>query len=55
MMAKWFTVLAAMAMLSARTWIQVPPTTSGVFCCNKISPLNNPIPTLTSVPCAPVN
>ena len=30
-MAQWFSALAAMAMLSARTWVRVPPTTSGVF------------------------
>ena len=28
---QWFSALAAMAMLSKRTWVQVPPTTSGVF------------------------
>ena len=29
--AQWFSVLAAMAMLSARTWVRVPPTTSRFF------------------------
>ena len=34
------TALAAMAILSARTCVRVPPTTSGVFfACNKVSPL----------------
>ena len=28
---QWSSTLAAMAMLSARAWVQVPPTTSGVF------------------------
>ena len=29
--AQWFSMLAAMAMLSTRTWGRVPPITSGVF------------------------
>ena len=29
--ARWFSELAAMAMLSVRIWVRVPPTTSGVF------------------------
>ena len=29
---QWFSALAAVAMLSARTWVQISPTTSGVFC-----------------------
>ena len=42
--------------LSARTWVRVPPTTSGFFfACNKVSPLNNRTSTRTSVPCAPIN
>ena len=39
--AQWFSALAAMAMLSARTWVQVPPTTSGFFSCKNVSPLND--------------
>ena len=53
--AQWFRVLAVMAMLSARTWVQVPPLTSRVFYCNKVSPFNNQTPLLTSVPCVPIN
>ena len=30
-----------MAILSARTCVQVPPMTSEVFICNKVAPLNN--------------
>ena len=34
--------LAAMAMSPARTWVRVPPKTSGVFlACNKVSLLPN--------------
>ena len=40
-MAQWFSALAAMAMLSARTWARVPPTTSRVFAWNKVSPLQS--------------
>ena len=29
--AQWFSALAAMAMLSPRSWVRVPPTTSEVF------------------------
>ena len=29
--AQWFSALTAMAMLSVRTWVQVPPTTSEVL------------------------
>ena len=31
LVAQWSSALAAMAMLPASTWVQVPPTTSGVF------------------------
>ena len=30
-MGQWFRALAAMAMLSAKTWVPVLPMTSGVF------------------------
>ena len=30
-MVQWFSALAAMATLSARTWVLVPPMTSGAF------------------------
>ena len=52
---QWFSALAAMAMLSVRTRVQVPPTTSRViFSCNKVSSLTNRTPTLTSVSCASI-
>ena len=31
LVVQWFNALATMAMLSARTWVWVPPTTGGVF------------------------
>ena len=31
MLYKWFRGLAAMAMLSAKTYVQVPPMTSGAL------------------------
>ena len=36
---QWSNALAAMAMLSAKTWVLVPPMTSGFFACNNVSPL----------------
>ena len=52
LVAQWSSALAAMAMLSARTWVQIPPTASGVFACNKV---NNGTPTLTSVLCGTIS
>ena len=34
-----FSAFAAMAILAASTWVRVPPTTSEVFACNKVSPV----------------
>ena len=53
-MAQRFSVIAEI-MLCARTWVLVvvPPSTSEVLACNKVSPLNNENPTLRSVPCVP--
>ena len=31
LVAQWFNLLAAMAILSARTWVRVQPITNGVF------------------------
>ena len=42
--AQWFSALAAMAILSARTWVQVPHRPMEFFACNKVSPLNNRTP-----------
>ena len=36
---QWSSALAATSMLSASTWVRVPPITSGVFPCKKVSPL----------------
>ena len=49
-MRQWFSVLAAMVMLSAKVLHQVPPLK--LFSCNKVSPLTNPI--LTSLSCAQI-
>ena len=43
----------AMAVLSARTWVRVPPMTEEFFACNNVSPLTNR--TLRYVPCASIN
>ena len=48
-------VLAAIAMLSARTWVQVPPTTSGAFLVTRFVHSTTETPLLKSMPCAPID
>ena len=51
LVAQWSSALAAMAMLSARTRVWVPPTTSGFFVCNYVSPFDNQTQSLHSCMC----
>ena len=47
---RWFRAVTVIIKLSARTWVRVLPTTSGVFLLNMISPLSNQTPMSTAMP-----